>query len=103
MQASLSNETGIPFVGGAVGFIAYDYAVASSGFRMAVDDRALPDMHLVCMDGIAAGSPHGVLHLIALGIRADEQLVIDELRELIAAQTQGSFVPTRVIGSGTSV
>ncbi len=84
------NDTEIPFVGGAVGFIAYDY-----GRRLecipneAVDDREVPDLHFGLYDGVAALDHRtGVLHLIALGIRADEQVVIDQLCDIIASQAE---------------
>ena len=97
LMHALSNDTDIPFVGGAVGFIAYDYGRRLERIPdVAVDDRGLPDMHFGLYDGIAAlDHSTGVLHLVALGIRADEQTVIDELCELIAVQPQAdSSVPT---------
>ena len=84
------NDTDIPFVGGAVGFISYDY-----GRRLeripdeAADDREVPDIHFGLYDGVAALDHRtGVLHLIALGIRADEQVVIDQLCGIIASQPE---------------
>ena len=57
--------------------------------EQAADDRELPDMHFGLYDGIAAlDHSTGVLYLIALGIRADEQVVIDELRAIIALQPE---------------
>ena len=84
------NETDIPFIGGAVGFLAYDYGRRLEQIsELAADDRCVPDVHFGLYDGIAAlDHSTGVLHLIALGIRADEQAVIDELCDIIASQPE---------------
>ena len=81
----IKNTSDIPFIGGAVGFIAYDY------FRqiekvptLAEDDKKLPDMYFGFYDGIAAlNHETGVLSLIALGIRDDADRVIEELQAII--------------------
>lgn len=72
----------IPFCGGAVGYLAYDY-----GRRLelvpdsAVDDRSLPDFEFGLYDGIAALNLETKrLYLVALGIRSDADTVIEELR-----------------------
>ncbi|MGJ8652248.1 MAG: aminodeoxychorismate synthase component I [Opitutaceae bacterium] len=93
----------IPFVGGAVGFISYDYgrqieAIAES----TEDDRSVPDLWFGLYDGIAAFNHEtGVLHLLALGIRASESAVIDELQAIVAGErmpTGESSAQTPVFG-----
>lgn len=77
--------TEIPFVGGAVGFLAYDYGRQIERIQaQAIDDRAIPDLHFGLYDGIAAlNHRSGVLYLVALGIRADAAVVLEELRALL--------------------
>jgi para-aminobenzoate synthetase component 1 len=81
----IENESGIPFVGGAVGFIAYDYGRQIEALPdQTVDDRDIPDVHFGFYDGIAAlNHQTGELSLIALGIRADEDVVIAELNSIV--------------------
>lgn len=75
----------IPFIGGAVGFISYDYGRQIETLpSLAKDDRKLPDMWFGLYDGVAAlNHITGSLFLIALGIRADEEQVLDELRAIV--------------------
>lgn len=87
----------IPFIGGAVGFLAYDYGrqielLPSS----AEDDRGVPDMWFGLYDGIAAlNHETGVLSLIALGLRGGEDELISELEGIVntevAAQLPTAF------------
>jgi para-aminobenzoate synthetase component I len=82
----IENPTEIPFVGGAVGFFAYDYGRQIEQIPdSTVDDRGMPDVHFGFYDGIAAlNHATGELSLIALGIRADADLVLEELRAILA-------------------
>jgi para-aminobenzoate synthetase component 1 len=74
-------EGGIPFIGGAVGYLAYDYGRRLERLpERAVDDRGIPDLCFGLYDGIAALEHHtGKLYLVALGIRAPAGAVLDEL------------------------
>ncbi len=89
------NPTAIPFVGGAVGFIAYDYGRQIEAIpSCAVDDRSVPDLHFGLYDGIAAlNHETGVLHLLALGIRADADVVIEELSRIVWGESIGAVAP----------
>ena len=82
---AVENGSGIPFVGGAVGFLAYDYGRQIEVIPdQTVDDREMPDLHFGFYDGIAAlNHQTGELSLIALGIRADEDVVIAELQAIV--------------------
>ncbi len=82
---SIENESGIPFVGGAVGFLAYDYGRQIEALPdQTLDDRDMPDIHFGFYDGIAAlNHLTGELSLIALGLRADEDVVLEELRAIV--------------------
>jgi para-aminobenzoate synthetase component 1 len=84
---SSTNTSGIPFVGGAVGFIAYDYGRQVELLPdLTEDDRGMPDIHFGFYDGIAALNHHtGELSLIALGLRADEDVVLAELQAIMSA------------------
>lgn len=79
------NKSGIPFVGGAVGFIAYDYGRQIERVpAQADDDRNLPDLWFGLYDGVAAfNHKTGVLKLVALGIRDDADRVIADLQSVI--------------------
>jgi para-aminobenzoate synthetase component 1 len=90
---------GIPFVGGAVGFLAYDYGRQIELIpTTAEDDRGVPDLWFGLYDGVAAlNHETGVLSLIALGIRGDADAVIAELRETVESPV-GPCVPAAVHG-----
>lgn len=89
---SIENTSGIPFVGGAVGFLAYDYGRQIELLPdRTEDDRGMPDIHFGFYDGIAAlNHQTGELSLIALGLRADEGVVLAELQAIVAAPQQQS-------------
>jgi len=86
---TIEHSSGIPFVGGAVGFLAYDYGRQIEALPdLTRDDRDLPDLYFGFYDGIAAlNHVTGELSLIALGIRADAAVVIEELQALITADS----------------
>lgn len=75
----------IPFIGGGVGFLAYDYGRQIETIEQsALDDRNIPDLHFGLYDGIAAlNHKTGVLYLVALGFRASEEIVLKQLRSII--------------------
>ncbi|PDH30118.1 MAG: aminodeoxychorismate synthase, component I [Puniceicoccaceae bacterium MED-G31] len=75
----------IPFIGGGVGFLAYDYGRQIESIeQFALDDRDIPDLHFGLYDGIAAlNHKTGVLYLVALGFRASEEIVLKQLRSII--------------------
>lgn len=82
MQPYARQSSGeIPFTGGAVGYLAYDYGRRLERIpEQVVDDRAIPDLCFGLYDGIAALEHQtGKLYLIALGIRAPEESVLREL------------------------
>ena len=84
----------IPFVGGAVGFIAYDYGRQIEAIpTLAEDDRRISDLWFGLYDGVAAFNHEtGVLHLIALGIRDSEEAVLKELQSVV----DGAHLPVVV-------
>ena len=86
-----------PFVGGAVGFLAYDFGRSIERVPvLAADDRGLPDLWFGLYDGIAALEHRtGVLHLVALGIRADADAVLEELRDMVSAPVAPGPPPRR--------
>ncbi|HBM86754.1 MAG TPA: aminodeoxychorismate synthase, component I, partial [Opitutae bacterium] len=88
-EYAIGHASGIPFVGGAVGFLAYDYGRQIEALPdLTRDDRELPDLYFGFYDGIAAlNHATGELSLIALGIRADTAVVIEELQALITADS----------------
>lgn len=97
---SIQNASDIPFVGGAVGFLAYDYGRQIETISEAtVDDRNMPDIHFGFYDGIAAlNHTTGVLSLIALGIRDTEHAVLADLQAIVEGEfhtTAPESVPQR--------
>ena len=83
---SIVNTIDIPFVGGAVGFLGYDYGRQIEILpNQTIDDREMPDLHFGFYDGIAAlNHQTGELSLIALGMRADEDTVLAELQGIVS-------------------
>ena len=90
-----ADRTEIPFIGGAVGYLAYDYGRRIEKLpEYAVDDRGIPDMHFGIYDGVAAyhhGS--GKLYLIAHGFRETEDQIIERLRNWVEAPVVGNEIP----------
>ena len=75
----------IPFTGGAVGYLSYDY-----GRRLekmpdrAIDDRAIPDIHFAFYDGVAAFNHlSGQLYLVGHDFQTEPESVIERLRSII--------------------
>lgn len=75
----------IPFTGGAVGYLSYDYgrrleALAS----LAEDDRRIPDMHFGLYDGVAAlNHASGVLFLVGHDFSRTADAVVERLRAIV--------------------
>lgn len=97
MQPYARQASGeIPFTGGAVGYLAYDYGRRLERIpEQAVDDRAIPDLCFGLYDGIAALEHQtGKLYLIALGIRAPEESVLCELEAILrTARPEAAWKP----------
>jgi para-aminobenzoate synthetase component 1 len=93
---SVENESGIPFVGGAVGFLAYDYGRQIETVpELTVDDRDMPDIHFGFYDGIAAlNHQTGELSLVALGLRGDTDEVLEGLEAIVANSPTRAEAPT---------
>lgn len=91
---SIGMEGVLPFVGGAVGYLSYDYGRRIERLPdLAKDDRDIPVMHFGLYDGIAAWHHRtGRLYLLALGIRGPERAVMAELEGIVAeARGAGDF------------
>jgi para-aminobenzoate synthetase component 1 len=78
----------IPFTGGAVGYLSYDYgrrleALAS----FAEDDRMIPDMHFGLYDGVAAlNHKTGVLFLVGHDFSITADAAIERLRAIVGVR-----------------
>lgn len=94
----VENTTGIPFVGGAVGFIAYDYGRVLERLPVrAVDDRGLPDLEFGLYDGVAAlEHATGILYLVALGIRGPVEVTLRDLEAIVWTPVEASCLAPRV-------
>lgn len=75
----------IPFCGGAVGYLSYDYGRRLESIpSLAGDDRRVPDLQFALYDAVAALHQRtGRLYLIAQNIRRNEDEVIAGLRSII--------------------
>lgn len=77
----------LPFIGGAVGYLAYDYGRRLEKLPWkALDDREIPDMYFGIYDGVAAyhhGS--GKLFLVAHGFEESVDVIIERLRGWITS------------------
>ncbi len=85
--------THIPFCGGAVGFLSYDFVRRIEKLPcMAKDDRDIPDLHFGLYDGIVAlNHETGELFLVALGIRGPEEVIIAELKVAVFGEIESNF------------
>lgn len=91
----LSARSEIPFIGGAVGYLAYDYGRRIEKLpETAVDDRGIPDMHFGIYDGVAAyHHKSGKLYLVAHGFKEPAADIVDRLRGWIEAADEKVVVP----------
>lgn len=89
------NGTPLPFIGGAVGYLAYDYGRRIEKIpEWAADDRGIPDMHFGIYDGVAAYHHRsGKLYLAAHGFREPVGDILDRLRRWVHADEERSAAP----------
>ncbi|MEC7230756.1 MAG: hypothetical protein VXV91_06140, partial [Verrucomicrobiota bacterium] len=75
----------IPFTGGAVGYLSYDYGRRLENLdSLAKDDRQIPDMHFGLYDGVAAlNHETGVLFLVGHDFSDTADAVIERLRAIV--------------------
>lgn len=75
----------IPFTGGAVGYLSYDYGRRLEKIpALCSDDRSIPDMQFNLYDGVAAlNHDSGVLYLIGHDFQVDADLVLKRLRSIV--------------------
>lgn len=81
----------IPFCGGAVGYLSYDYGRRLETLpSLARDDRGIPDMHFGLYDGVAAlHHSTGKLYLVAQNVRREECEVITQLQAILSDDSVG--------------
>ena len=86
----------IPFTGGAVGYISYDYGRRLETLpSLAKDDRQIPDMHFGLYDGVAAlNHETGVLFLVGHDFSDTADEVIERLRAIVGV---GLDTPTDIL------
>lgn len=86
---SVKNTSDIPFIGGAVGYMAYDYGREFESLPvLASDDRRIPALHFGIYDTIAAlDHSSGVLYLIAHGLKGTAAEGLEALRSLLNKKT----------------
>lgn len=91
----MSEDSELPFVGGAVGYLAYDYGRRIEKLpELAVDDRGIPDMNFGLYDGVAAyHHKSGKLYLVAHGFKEPVNIIIERLRSWVEAPVQEQTVP----------
>ena len=75
----------IPFTGGAVGYLSYDYGRRLEKIpELCSDDRSIPDIQFNLYDGVAAlNHDSGVLYLIGHDFQVDADLVLERLRSIV--------------------
>lgn len=85
----VESHSEIPFCGGAVGYLSYDYGRRLEKLpAMARDDRGIPEMHFGLYDGVAAlHHSTGRLYLVAQSVIREEDEVIAELQATISADS----------------
>ncbi|MFP4203978.1 MAG: aminodeoxychorismate synthase component I [Opitutales bacterium] len=92
----------IPFPGGAVGFLAYDYGRQIERLPAgSVDDRALPDLYFGLYDGLVALERRtGRLWVVALGIRGSAEQTINEIESVVRTPVKRRAISQRLPGAG---
>lgn len=77
----------IPFTGGAVGYLSYDYGRRLEQIpASAIDDRAIPDLQFGIYDGVAAfNHGSGRLYLLAHDFHAEAGAVMERLESIVEA------------------
>jgi len=75
----------IPFTGGAVGYLSYDYGRRLEKIpTICSDDRSIPDMQFNIYDGLAAfNHDSGVLYLVGHNFHVDADIVLERLRAIV--------------------
>ena len=75
----------IPFTGGAVGYLSYDYGRRLEKIpTICSDDRSIPDMQFNLYDGLAAfNHDSGVLYLVGHNFHVDADIVLERLRDIV--------------------
>jgi para-aminobenzoate synthetase component 1 len=87
-QYQIKAHPEIPFTGGAVGYLSYDYGRRLETLAsLAEDDRLIPDMHFGLYDGVAAHNHEtGVLFLVGHDFSNTADAVIERLRAIVGAR-----------------
>lgn len=87
----------IPFTGGAVGYLSYDYGRYLEKLpELSLDDRGIPDLEFNLYDGVAAlNHKSGVLYLIGHTFIIDADLVIERIRDIVETPSKTSVVLSR--------
>ena len=100
----------IPFTGGAVGYLSYDYGRRLETLAsLAEDDRLIPDMHFGLYDGVAAlNHETGVLFLVGHDFSITADAVIERLRvtvgtRSVTAATNGDKQAANAVTSRTTM
>ena len=75
----------IPFTGGAVGYLSYDYGRRLEEIpTICLDDRSIPDMQFNLYDGVAAFNHYsGVLYLVGHNFHVDADIVLERIRAIV--------------------
>jgi para-aminobenzoate synthetase component 1 len=81
----VESHAEIPFTGGAVGYLSYDYGRRLETIpAQAIDDRSIPDLHFGLYDGVVAlDHRSGRLYLIGHDFQTDADSVIARLQSIL--------------------
>ncbi|MEC7273639.1 MAG: aminodeoxychorismate synthase component I [Verrucomicrobiota bacterium] len=87
----------IPFTGGAVGYLSYDYGRRLEKIpTICSDDRSIPDMQFNLYDGLAAfNHDSGMLYLIGHNLYDDADIVLERLRAIVEDTSKVSTTNVR--------
>lgn len=92
-EYAMDCRTALPFIGGAVGYFGYDFnRPVHNASQPPPDDVGIPDCFVGFYDGIiAVDHGCGKVFLAALGIKADDETVLENMRQRIhTAKTAGT-------------
>lgn len=91
----------IPFTGGAVGYLSYDYGRRLERIpARALDDRSIPDLHFGLYDGVVAlDHRSNRLYLIGHGFHTSADSVIERLNSIVETSRVAPAVSCGRIGN----
>jgi len=86
----VENDTGLPFVGGAIGYFSYDFGCELESIKIEAQElMEIPDAYFVFYDGaVLVNHVTGKTHITAMGISADAAECVEAVEKTLQAVKQ---------------